>query len=257
MGSNGSKERNKKLYEGNIYSTNNCGDLKIIEYRTHKDVIVEFVNTSYTTSTRLGEILNGKVRDRSLPFACGVGYLGDAPTKHEGKLRREYHIWANMLRRCYGKENTTRSPTYVGCTVSDNFKSYEYFYNWCQDQIGFDNIDFHLDKDLLIKGNKLYSEDTCVFVPREINNLFTKRQNDRGKYPIGVTVDKRGGRYFAQLNVGKERRKFGYSDTPEEAFLAYKQAKEAYIKEVANKWRDQIDSRVYEALMNYQVEITD
>ena len=45
--------------------------------------------------------------------------------------------------------------------------------------------------------------------------------------------------------------------TPEEAFLAYKKDKEAYIKDVANKWKDKIDPRAYEALMNYEVEITD
>ena len=52
-------------------------------------------------------------------------------------------------------------------------------------------------------------------------------------------------------------RKLGVYNTPGEAFLAYKQAKEAYIKEVANKWKDQIDPRAYNALINYQVEITD
>ncbi len=192
-------------------------------------------------------------------LVAGVGYnSGVYPTVKV----KEHALWRSMLARCYTERNLKKKPAYIGCTVSDNFKMYEFFYEWCNEQIGFNAIDengrqFALDKDLLIKGNKLYSEDTCVLVPREINNVIVKRQNHRGAYPIGVTVDKRGGNFFAQLNVGKDRRKFGYSSTPEEAFNAYKEAKEAYIKEVANKWKDQIDPRVYEALMNYQVEITD
>lgn len=256
MGDNGAKERNKKVQEGQRYMTNNYGELIVKDYRKWNDVEVEFVNTGHRIVTRIGEIKSGNVRDRSIPTIEGVGVIGEASVRLDGKLRKDYHVWTNMLHRCYSVKLRSKTPTYEGCTVSDNFKHYTYFQKWYNEQIGCDN-DWFLDKDILVRGNKLYSEDVCMLVPREINNLFTKRQNHRGKYPIGVTVDKRGGNFFAQLNVGKERRKFGYSSTPEEAFLAYKEAKELYIKEVANKWKDQIDPRVYEALMNYEVEITD
>ena len=77
-------------------------------------------------------------------------------------------------------------PTYLGCKVSDNFKHYTYFFEWCQTQIGFEGCDFSLDKDLIYKGNKEYNENNCVFIPIEINNVLTKRQLDRGTFPIGV-----------------------------------------------------------------------
>ena len=115
--------------------------------------------------------------------------------------------------------------------------------------------EFALDKDILLKGNKIYSPETCCFVPQEINNLFIKRLRGRGKYPIGVSLNK--GKYFSEISCGNTRISLGYFDTPQEAFQAYKTAKEAYIKEVADKWRGQITEQVYEAMYNYKVEIDD
>ena len=114
---------------------------------------------------------------------------------------------------------------------------------------------FHLDKDILVKGNKIYSEDTCCFVPICINNLFTLRGLKRGELLIGVS--KKGDRFCASIHKHGKQKGLGTFDTELEAFWAYKEAKEAYIKELAEKWKDQIDPRVYEALMKYQVEITD
>ena len=59
------------------------------------------------------------------------------------------------------------------------------------------------------------------------------------------------------MRIKGKQRVLGYYDSSEEAFYAYKAAKEAYIKEVFNEWKYQIEPRVYEALMKYQVEITD
>jgi len=112
-----------------------------------------------------------------------------------------------------------------------------------------------LDKDILVKGNKIYSPETCAFVPTVINNLFTSRVSKRGKYPIGVSVS--GSRYRVTMTKDNKQYFFGAYGTPEEGFQAYKNAKETYIKEVAELWKDKIGMRVYEALINYTVEITD
>ena len=163
-----------------------------------------------------------------------------------------------MLVRCYSNAYKKRQPTYEGCEVSDKFKSYEYFYEWCHSQIGFGNEGWHLDKDLLVKGNKVYSEKTCVFLPNEINSLLTKRTASRGEHLIGVCWCNTNRAFKAQVNKNKGKREnLGYFNTELEAFKAYKQAKEAFIKEQAEKWESQIDPRAYNALMNYTVEITD
>ena len=111
---------------------------------------------------------------------------------------------------------------------------------------------------MLVKGNKVYSEDSCVFIPKEINSLLIKREALRGEYLIGVCWYKRDKVFVAQVNKNKGKQEYlGYFNTEIEAFNAYKQAKESFVKEQANKWKSQIDIRAYNALMNYTVDITD
>ena len=186
----------------------------------------------------------------------GVGINdGKYPTRVNGSIKKEYRLWTNMLGRCYNEETKKKYPTYIGCSVSDNFKSYSYFYEWCQNQIGFGACDYNLDKDLIYKGNKEYNENNCVFIPREINNVLTKRQLDRGLLPIGVS--KNGSNFQAQCSYNGKVKYIGVFETPELAFNAYKTFKEAYIKELAEKYKDTIDSRAYQALLNYEVSIDD
>ena len=114
---------------------------------------------------------------------------------------------------------------------------------------------WHLDKDILIKGNKIYSPETCCFVPQEVNILFIKNSKRREGLPIGVYKQKNS--FVAHLSKGKEQIYLGSFSTIEECFQAYKIAKEEYIKEMADKWKPLIHLKVYEAMYNYKVEITD
>lgn len=119
-----------------------------------------------------------------------------------------------------------------------------------------------LDKDILIKNNKIYSPNTCIFVPQRINNLFTKTNKNRGNLPIGVSYYLNYNQYTATCSIIKENERkghktLGYFNTIEEAFNAYKNFKEKYIKQIANEYKDYIPIKLYNALLNYQVEITD
>ena len=244
---------------GKVCKSNLSGDFKILKYNGTANVEIQFLNTGYETVAQLGHIKSGKVKDQYSPSVYGVGVSGTKyPTRVNGVQTKEYALWYDMLKRCYSDAYKKKYPTYEGCEVSDNFKSYEYFYEWCHSQIGFDNEGWQLDKDLLLKGNKVYSESTCVFIPAEINSLLVKCTASRGEHLICVCWHKRDKVFMATVSKNKGKQEhLGYFKTEIEAFNAYKQAKEVFVKEVAEKWKSQIDERAYEALMEYTVEITD
>ena len=244
---------------GKVCKSKSSGDFKVVKYNDAKNVEIQFLKTGYEATVELGHIKIGNVKDPYAPSVYGVGIVG---TKYSstvnGVITKEYYLWHNMLQRCYNGAFKKKRPTYEGCEVSDKFKSYEYFYEWCQKQIGFDNQGWQLDKDLLVKGNKVYSEDSCVFLPQEINSLLVKSNASRGEHLIGVCWDKAKKAFKAQVrkNRGKSEH-LGLFKTELEAFNVYKTAKESFLKEQANEWKSRIDDRAYNALMNYQVEIDD
>ena len=248
---------------GKVCKSLNSGDFKVLKYNGSKNVEIQFLKTGYEMVAHLGNIRNGRIRDPYLPSVYGVGVVG---TKYSSEVNRvktkEYKLWLTMIERCYSATLKKKYPTYKDCICSENFKSYEYFYEWCHRQVGFGNDGngnpFHLDKDLLIRGNKVYSENTCVFLPQEVNSLLTKREALRGEHLIGVCWSKTHKAFMAQVSKNKGKREFlGYFKTELEAYNAYKTAKEAFVKEQAEKWKDKIDVRAYEALMNYEVGIDD
>ena len=244
---------------GKVCKSNLSGDFKILKYNNSENVEIQFTNTGYRKVAVMKEVRNGKIKDPYIPSVCGVGIVGTKyPISEGGVNTKEYDLWQSMLQRCYSDVYQKKRPTYEGCEVSDNFKSYEYFYEWCHKQIGFGNEGWHLDKDLLLKGNKVYNEDSCIFLPQEVNTLLTKCTASRGKHLIGVYWCKTNKAFKAQVSKNKGKQKnLGLFKTELEAFNAYKQAKEAFIKEQANNWRGKIDDRAYKALMSYTVEITD
>ena len=254
---------NYKDCVGKVCKSLNSGEFKILKYNDSRNVEIQFLKTGYETAVRLDCIKKGGVKDPCSPSVYSIGIVG---TKYQptinGVQTKEYELWQSMLVRCYSDALKKRCPTYEGCEVSDKFKSYEYFYEWCHKQVGFDNDGngnpFQLDKDLLVKGNKVYSENSCVFIPQEINSLLVKCTASRGNHLIGVYYHKRDKAFVAQVNKNKGKPEYlGYFKTELEAFNTYKQAKEAFVKEQANKFKSQIDERAYEALMNYEVNVND
>lgn len=249
---NKAKERNGQKYE-----TNCSGILEIVDYVNARNVYVRFVETNFKTKASMSQIVAGSVKDWSIPSVHGVGIVGEERVTLNGRHDKAYGIWVGMLRRCYNKKELYKFPTYEQCITSDDFKIYKKFKSWCLNQKGFDQEGWHLDKDILVKGNKIYSEETCCFVPREVNSLFIKAGSTRGSYPIGVSYHKKIGKFTANLHRRTSLKNLGAFTTKEDAFIAYKTHKEAYIKSVAEKWKGEIDDRVYEALMKYEVGFDD
>lgn len=170
---------------------------------------------------------------------------------------RPYSVWRNILKRCY-THYKCHQPSYDGCSIVPEWLLYSTFKKW------FDTnyiSGYQLDKDLLVNGNKVYSPETCCFVPQEINKLLINRKRHRGDFYVGVSryQQKEWVRFVAHISKSGTLVSLGYFLTPEEAFQAYKSAKERYVKERATQYfqEGKITQRVYQALMEYKVEITD
>ena len=250
---------NYKDCVGMVFKSTSSGDFKIIKYNNAKNVEIQFLKTGYEMVSTLDTVKTGLIKDPYSPSVCGVGILGTKyPPKVNGVQTKEYNLWCSMLTRCYSDTHKKKYPTYEGCEVSDNFKSYEYFYEWCNKQIGFDNEGWQLDKDLLIKGNKVYNENVCIFIPQEINSMLVKCTASRGEHLIGVSWNDTCKAFEARVRKNKGNREYlGLFKTEIEAFNAYKTAKESFVKGQATKWKGKIDDRAYNALMNYEVGIDD
>lgn len=188
-------------------------------------------------------------------LVCGQGYNDGKYTSSAGNIKTlQYIHWVNMIHRCY----SGKYKTYEDVTASDNFKNYSYFYEWCLEQKGFGNQGWALDKDMIVKGNRQYSESTCCFIPQSINSLMGNRRKTTDEsihLPIGVVWRDHAHKYRAYFTPSDSRKQIhlGYFDTPEDAFEAHKEVKEVEIKRVANEWKGLIDDRVYESLMNWEI----
>ena len=159
-----------------------------------------------------------------------------------------------MLRRCYDPKYHKNSPSYSECTVCEEWKDFQNFAEWYYNNIyNIQGEKICLDKDLLVKGNKVYSPDTCLLVPETLNKLVINTANDNGKYPVGVNYHKHSKKYTSFLSTPNGRKCLGYFNTIEDAFITYKKAKEELILELAENYKSLIPSIVYQALLSYEI----
>ena len=247
-------------------SYNNFGSkMTIIEYRKALDVDVYFPEYDWTFKHAIySEFKKGKIKCPYESRYYGKGYLGEGKYKmsENRKHTDKYDIWYGMLMRCYDPKYQEKHPSYKGCKVEDYLLNFQHMGEWIEENYyEVSGEQMCLDKDILCKGNKLYSRDTCIFVPQKINNLFVKSNKKRGKNPIGVTL-RESGKYetFCHNAHGKYIYLGSYL-TKEQAFKVYKQYKEKVIKEVIDSYEGIIPephySRLKTAMYNYEVEIDD
>lgn len=170
---------------------------------------------------------------------------------------KPYILWNGMLARCYNPKILQKKPTYKDVSVCDDWHYFSNFLKWYKEKGIWYRNGWELDKDILIKGNKVYSPQTCCFVPKEINSLLTNRKSRRGENPIGVSFIKSKNKFVATIAINGKNKTLGHYNNNIDAFYMYKTEKEKRIKELADKYKSELEPRVYEALYNYEVEITD
>lgn len=146
------------------------------------------------------------------------------------KLCPYYQRWFSMFRRLHCKRQQQRRPTYCGCSICEEWKTFSNFMAWMKTQPWEGK---HLDKDILVPGNKVYSPETCVFVSSNLNNLLNSNLATRGELPIGVTYCKRQKIFKSYLKLMGKTIYLGIYDNPDQAHEAYKKERIKYILEIA------------------------
>ena len=245
---------------------NNFGSEMVIrEYRTNRDVDVYFSQYNWTfKGATYQSFKNGLIKCPYEHSVYGIGCIGVGNYKvsENGKPTRVYDTWHSMLTRCYDEKYQEKYPTYIGCEVCEEWYNFQNFAKWYEENYyEIEGERMNLDKDILVKHNKIYSPETCIFVPHAINSLFVKRNSKRGNSVIGTSP--KNGKYRVDCNLinpktGKSRFEYlGLYDTQEKGFEVYKYYKERNIKQVADYYKSLIPQKVYDALYDYEVEIDD
>ena len=239
--------------------------MKIIGYNSPYDITVEFED-GYIEKGRYDVFKRGAILNWNDKFVLGVGYKGkgEYKLKENGKDTFLYTEWHSMLARCYNKNQQLKNKTssYKNCIVCEEWYNFQNFCEWWESNYyEIKGEKMRLDKDVLYKNNKVYSPDTCIIVPERINMVLqTGRSTNKSGYP---GVDKRSeNSYRARCNVtdkinGSKVITIVSFNNPVEAFRAYKEFKENYIKQVADEYKDRIPKKLYDAMYRYEVEITD
>ena len=234
----------------------------IVEYNGYDNIVIMFEETGEKINTSYKLFNLGSIKSHFSPTVFGVGIVGLEKTKNGHDIfYNSYTRWHGMIERCYSEKRKEKNPTYKDVTCCAEWLYYKNFKEWYDENYyEIEGERMALDKDILIKGNKIYSPSNCVFVTERINALFVKRDSLRGEYPIGVNYFKRGTKnYRSQCNYkDKGNVTLGLFDNPKEAFYkGYKPFKEKYIKEIADEYKDKIPLKLYESMYRYEVEITD
>ena len=234
--------------------------MTIIHYRNCSDIDIQFSDGTIANTTYY-YFLKGSVPNYNIPSYLCIGYLGYGKYKSRKNNTKtdEYIKWGSMLTRCYSEKLKERR-NYIECTVCDEWHNFQNFAEWYNDHKYYlPDVDIlDLDKDIKIKGNKVYSPDTCILIPKRLNSIILNRHNDRGKECIGVFYNHKTGKYISSCNMlNSNQRYLGSFNTEKEAFDIYKKTKEHEIQLALELYKKYLPIEVYNAILNYKIEIDD
>ena len=239
---------------GRVFETNRCGSLTVVDYIDSSRVVVMFNDKhQHKTTVQANKLKSGSVKNPYHPRVYGVGFVGVGrfKTRVDGKNTLEYTVWTAMMSRCYNPVYHKKHPTYLECSVHPDWHNFQVFAEWYINHESY-GLGYHLDKDLLVRGNKIYSENTCCLLPSQLNMSIQESQSRQEDLPTGVTKPERGG-YRATLHIDGKNVNLGYFETVEEARLMYKSRKEGNVRRLADLWKDRITKDTYDSLKRWEL----
>ena len=237
--------KTKSKYLNKEFITNLGDKYNVIEYINCENIKIEF-NNGYVCNTTSGCIIQGNIKNLLKPSIYNKGFIGVGEYKISNNSKSElaYNKWVGMLARCYNPNYHINHPTYKNCEVCEEWLNYQNFAKWFEDNY----IEgFHLDKDLLVKDNKIYSSETCCFIPNEINILFIKPKINKYNLPTGVT--KVYNKYVARINYFDKTLHLGSFSNVEDALLKYNTIKTEHNINTVNKYKDILNPKIYIKLL--------
>lgn len=249
MGANGTKQRAKDRYEGLEIATNNFGNCVVINYTDSYNIDVEFEDGTVIT-TNVKQIKEKSIKNPNKPVLFGFGFVGQGVYNHKNNADA-YNHWYSMLERCYCPVYRELKPTYESCSCVKEWNNFQNFAGWFYTQVWYKG--WELDKDLITPGNKLYSPDTCAFVPRRLNLLINHNKRGDKSNPIGVFWSEKRRKYCTQCRgVDGKISLSVYSDDIEYLENLYKTFKKSVLREVAREYEGIVDQRVLNSLSNWE-----
>ena len=241
--------KTERIGEINI-NNNGKYKMKIIEYINEKNIIVQFQDKyGAIVHTNYHAFIQGKVKNPFHPYVYNVGYIGEYSKKINNKKDKQiYKYWASMLKRCYDKNFLKNHPTYQECSVCKEWHNFTNFRKWYIENSYNINERITLDKDILIKGNKIYSPNTCLLVPVDINSLFIYLYDNK----IQIWKSKRNKQTYYIVKYEGKRYKF---ETKEQALNFKIKTNSEKILYYIEKYKTKIPNSICEILYLKSKEI--
>jgi hypothetical protein len=241
----------KEKYLNKEFNSNNCGKFIVIDYFGSTKCTVQFEDGTIIKNVSSFSVRDGRIINRNFPKLCGIGFEGYGKYS-VAKDKKAGSVWHNIISMCYNEKAQDRCPTYKDVTVCKEWHNFQNFAEWFYENYDFNTEKtWYLTKGILVKKSKIYSPETCCFAPQEILKQITISNLSKDiSLPMGVYKQST----FLSSFGGKQIHGF---ETAEDAFENYKERKEAYLKQLAEEWKPKIPIKLYSALINYRVEITD
>lgn len=240
-----------------VFSSRSFGDFVIDRYVNCHEVYIKFLNTGSIGKASAGNIRNGFVKDVMAPSVAGIGYLGGDKFKcrypgRGGSQTKEYATWSSMIRRCYAPENDIIGRAYADCSVCPEWHNFQVFAEWCQTQPEMLHSNSSLDKDIRVRGNRVYSPAGCSFVPLDINIAVTGKKHFNTTGLTGIHATPEG--FAAEVTLCGTGMRIGTFATKELAHFMYCSIKNAYIRGLAEVHKDKLSLEVYLKLSTWESE---
>jgi len=239
--------------EGTRFKSKKGDWCTVVYYNNFSNICVVFDGYEDKTKLVRGDHLrSGGFKNNYKPLIYGVGYLGEGHLPSDSAfMKMVYATWKNMLARGYDSDTKAKQPTYEDVKVCEDWHCFNTFAEWMNSH-KFKGLGYHLDKDLIIRGNSMYSSKNCTLLPQTLNLVITMKASNGKETPLGVY--KSGKSFYTKMNIGgKGIKNLGRYKTPEEAHEVYVKAKERYIKNLALEWANRIEWRAFVSLMNWEV----